>query len=354
MKQTLILTGDINLMGVTNPKVPFAKVASTMKKADIVFSNLECCFFDPPDDEPSQKEFKAAVSGLLQREGFHAPSISAESLKLAGISAIGNANNVNYGDDVINNSNAIMDRMDIPHTGAGSNLKQALKPAIVESKKLKFGLVQRTCVYWPNNHEAGLHNPGVAAIKVHTAYRPKIDERAANRPGVAPEIVTWTDPEYLTDITKQVKALKKKCHVAVVSIHWGNDDQVYQYQIELAHAAIDAGADVVMGHGPHMPLAVATYKKKPIYYGMGSFSFNIGHRGHKHPDWVGLMGRVQLDGKRVTRAGFQFVRHNQKNESILKSLKSEAKELESMRAKSEPLGTTLKTRGDEVIFFDVK
>ena len=354
MTQTLILTGDINLMGVTDPKIPFAQVADTLKKADVVFSNLECCFFDAPDEELSQKEFKAGVSGLLQREGFHAPSVSAKALIDAGISAIGNANNVNYGDDVINNSNAIMDRMGIPHTGAGANLKKALEPAIVKSKKLKFGMVQRTCVYWPNNHEAGLSNPGVAAIKVHTAYRPKIDHRAANRPGVAPEIVTWTDPEYLADFSKQVKALKKKCDIAVASIHWGNDGQVYQYQTELAHAAIDAGADVVMGHGPHVPLAVATYKKKPIFYGMGSFSFNIGHRGHKHPDWVGLMGRVQFDGKRVTRAGFQFIRHNNKNESVLKSLKSEAEELDIMRAKSEPLGTKFKAKGDEVIFLEAK
>ena len=264
MKQTLILTGDINLMGVTNPKAPFAKVAKTMNKADVVFSNLECCFYESPENEPSQKEFKAAVSGLLQREGFHAPAVSAEALNIAGVSAIGNANNVNYGDEVIAASNAIMDRHGIPHTGAGKNLKQALTPAFFESKKVRFGMVQRTCVYWPNNHEAGLHNPGVAAIKAHTAYRPEVDHRAANRPGVPPQIVTWTDPEYLADFTRQIKALKKKCHIAVASIHWGFDDKVYDYQIELAQAAIDAGADVVMGHGPHMPLAIASYKNKPI------------------------------------------------------------------------------------------
>jgi poly-gamma-glutamate capsule biosynthesis protein CapA/YwtB (metallophosphatase superfamily) len=354
MKQTLILTGDINLMGVTNPKVPFAKVATAMNKADVVFSNLECCFYDSLENQPSQKEFKAAVSGLLQREGFHASAVTAEALKIAGVSAIGNANNVNYGDEVITNSNAIMDRWEIPHTGAGKNLKQAKTPAIVESKNVRFGMVQRTCVYWPNNHEAGLHNPGVAAIKVHTAYRPQIDHRAANRPGVQPEIITWTDPEYLADFSRQIKALKKKCHIAVASIHWGNDDQVYNYQTELAHAAIDAGADVVMGHGPHIPLAIATYKNKPIYYGMGSFSFNIGHRGHKHPDWVGLMGKVKIDSRNVTGASFQFVRHNNKNETILKSLKSEKAEFDNMRAKSQRLGTILKARGDEIVFLKRK
>jgi hypothetical protein len=66
------------------------------------------------------------------------------------------------------------------------------------------------------------------------------------------------------------------------------------------------------------------------------------------------MGRVQVDGKRVIRAGFQFIRHNNKNESVLKSLKSEAQELDTMHAKSGPFGTKFKTHGDEVVFLETK
>ena len=42
----ILLTGDVNLMNVTNPAGPFAKVAAEFKSADLVFSNLECCFYE--------------------------------------------------------------------------------------------------------------------------------------------------------------------------------------------------------------------------------------------------------------------------------------------------------------------
>ena len=45
MPQTLMLTGDVNLMNVTDPTVPFKIVAPIFAKSDFVFSNLECCFY---------------------------------------------------------------------------------------------------------------------------------------------------------------------------------------------------------------------------------------------------------------------------------------------------------------------
>ena len=81
----ILLTGDVNLMNVTNPADPFAMVATEFKSADLVFSNLECCFYEPD------------AAHALDREGFFAPLASAEALKIAGIDAVGIANNVNYG-----------------------------------------------------------------------------------------------------------------------------------------------------------------------------------------------------------------------------------------------------------------
>ena len=73
----ILLTGDVNLMNVTDPAGPFAQVAAEFKSADLVFSNLECCFYEPD-----------AVHAL-DREGFFAPLASAEALKIAGIDAVG-------------------------------------------------------------------------------------------------------------------------------------------------------------------------------------------------------------------------------------------------------------------------
>lgn len=47
MRRTLLLTGDVNLMNVNDPKVPFALIGGTLRQADVLFGNLECCFYEP-------------------------------------------------------------------------------------------------------------------------------------------------------------------------------------------------------------------------------------------------------------------------------------------------------------------
>ena len=85
MTLRLILAGDVNLMNVADPKIPFRHVAAELHAADAVFGNLECCLHLPP-----QRSHAA--------EGFFAdPEIGGEALRLSGIDAVGIANNVNYG-----------------------------------------------------------------------------------------------------------------------------------------------------------------------------------------------------------------------------------------------------------------
>lgn len=353
-KRTLIITGDLNLMCTTDPSVPLGKIAPTLKRADAVLSNLECCFFEPADGRHSQEATDGLAPRSGQREGFYAPTNAVAALTQAGVKMVGNANNCNYGDEAIASSLAVLKAAGIPSTGAGLTKAQAFKPAFIDVDGLKVGMIQRTCVYWPNNHEASKTRPGVAALKVHTSYSPRIDLYAASRPGTPPTVHTWVDPDYLAEFVKQVKALKKACDVAVVSIHWGVKNEVLDYMVELAHAAIDAGADLVFGHGPHHTMATEVYKGVPIYYGLGSFSFDHGHRGRRHGDWLGMFGRVTLDGKSITGASYSFVRHNKDNETVLSPLANEQEELESLRERSKALGTQLKTRRDEVVFFEKK
>ena len=94
----MILTGDVNLMNVDDPAVPFARVQDEFRAADIVFSNLECCLYDPPRGH------------AVENEGFFAsPTIAGETLRAAGIAAVGIANNVNYGEAAITASIARLD-----------------------------------------------------------------------------------------------------------------------------------------------------------------------------------------------------------------------------------------------------
>ena len=117
---------------------------------------------------------------------------------------------------------------------------------------------------------------------------------------------------------------------------------------DIAHTAIDAGADIVIGHGPHHSLAVEAYKGKPIYYGLGSFSFHTGHGGHKHGNWIGMMAEVEATASGVARAGFRFVRHNDANETMLCDLADEQAELRDIEARSAAFDTRLTGDGQSV------
>jgi poly-gamma-glutamate capsule biosynthesis protein CapA/YwtB (metallophosphatase superfamily) len=338
MPHCVILTGDINLLGVADPSVPFAKIAGDLQSADVVFSNLECCFYEPGTERS------------VEDEGFYATLRSAEALKLAGVQAIGNANNVNYGAPAIRSSLQRLDAIGVPHTGAGINREEAMRPVILERDRIRYGFMQRTSVFWSHGHEATDDYPGVATVKAHTAYRPRVEElKTLTRPGMPPEIVTWADSDALSRFRDSVAELRRRADFVVASNHWGLEHEVLDYQREIAHAAIDAGADLVMGHGPHFPLGIEIYKDKPIFYGLGSFSFETGHRARRHPDWIGLMVRLAVDKGALQRAAFSFVRHNEKNETIARPMASEKEELENMRAMSAPYGTSLTVSGDEVV-----
>jgi poly-gamma-glutamate capsule biosynthesis protein CapA/YwtB (metallophosphatase superfamily) len=339
MTTKMILTGDVNLMNVTDPAVPFSLVAEEFREADIVFSNLECCLYRPP------------AGHSVEHEGFFAdPEVAGEALQAGGVQAVGIANNVNYGEAAIMASITRLDELRVAHTGAGANRSSARAPAILTRDGVRFGFVQRSSVYWPTNHEAGEGTPGIAVIRGHTAYHAPMhgSRPPANRPGIPPEIVTWADPVYLQRLEEDITALRGQAEVVVASFHWGLHKEVLRYMTEIAHRAVDAGADLVIGHGPHYSLPVEVYKGVPIFYGLGSFSFHTGHGGRAHGDWLGMMARVSWDGRRIARAAFQFVRHDRHNRTVLCVLADEGAAFDEIARHSTGLGASLSARGDEV------
>jgi len=337
----LIMTGDVNLMNVTDPAVPFAQVADEFRNTDVVFSNLESCLYETP------------LGHSVRNEGFFAAPKCGKALTLGGVQVVGIANNVHYGDAAILSSIARLDELGIRHTGAGRDLATARAPVIIERAGLRCGFLQRSSVYWPTNHEAQKDAAGIAVIRGHTAYhvpvfKTRVGVPPPNRPGVAPEIVTWADADYLRWFCEDIAALRPGVDVLVASCHWGLGREVLQYMKEIAHAAIDSGADIVVGHGPHYALAVEVYRGRPIFYGLGSFSFHTGHGGRRHDSWVGMMARVVAGKAGVEAATFQFVRHNDSNETYLRRLADEADALAEITEASASFGTELTPEGDQV------
>ena len=336
----LILTGDVNLMNVTDPAVPFARVADELRDA-LTFSNFECCLFEPGGHS-------------VHNEGFYAhPGPGGEALRHARIDAVGIANNVNYGEAAILASIARLDELGVAHTGAGRNLAAARAPALVKRDELTCGFLQRSSVYWPTNHEAGAEATGIAVLRGHTAYhvpmhktRPEIPP--PNRPGVPPEIVTWADKAYLRAFTDDIAALRAQTNVVIASCHWGLGQEVLQYMTEIAQAAIDAGADLVIGHGPHFSLPVGSHKGKAIFYGLGNLSFHTGHGGRQHGDWLGMLVRASCGRNGIDDVAFRFVRHNQGNQTYFCNMDEESDALSDLGRRSLAFGATLGRAGNEV------
>jgi len=333
-RKRLILTGDVNLMGVTDPSVPFARIGDVLGSADLIFSNLECCLYAPPGGHS------------VDNEGFFAdPVVGGQVLTRSKVAAVGLANNVNYGEAAITASVARLDALGIAHTGAGANRAAARAPAVAACGDIRVSFLQRSSVYWRTNHEAADHATGIAVLRANTAYqvpeeRPLPGYVPMNRPGLPPVVLTWADPKSLNGLRADIAEARAQSDLVVVSCHWGLWKDVLGYMTEIAHAAIDAGADMVIGHGPHHFLPVELYRGKPILYGLGSFSFHTGHRGKKHGDWIGLMALLDISGSTPARVGLRFVRHNDANETVLCPAADEAVAAAELSEASAKLGAS--------------
>ena len=341
MAKKLILTGDVNLMNVADATEPFRKIVDDLRAADVVFGNLECCLHLP------------ASRHSHANEGFFAdPVVGGEALKYAGIHAVGIANNVNYGAANIAASIARLDEVGVLHTGAGPNLAAARAPAIVARNGLRVGVLQRSSVYWPTDHEASEDSPGIAVLRGHTAYQVPMGRVHAgipppNRPGIPPTIITWADPAYIAEFRKDIAALRPQVDVLVASCHWGLGREPMQYMTEIGHAAIDAGADIVMGHGPHYSLPVELYKGRPMFYGSSTFASRPAMTA-KHADWIGMLVEVIFENGKCGADNFRFVRHNAGYEGIFCRPADETEVLDDLTARSKALGATLTADGDRV------
>ncbi len=335
----MILTGDVNLMNVTDPTVPFALVRDEFRAAAIVFSNLECCLYTPPGGHS------------FEREGFFAdPSVAGEALTSAGIAAVGIANNVNYGEAAILGSIARLDQLGIAHTGAGADREAARAPAIVERDGVRFGFLQRSSVYWPTNHEAGDNAPGIAVIRGHTAYQvPTHGSRPpANRPGVPPQIVTWADKQYLQWLADDIAALRgaggyRRRLVSLgaaprsAAIHDRDrpcGDRCRRRPGHRPRAALFAA-------GRSLPRQADLLRARQLFVSYRAWR-GPARRLARH-DGADILGR-----RRDREAAFQFVRHDARNRTVPRALADEAAAFDEIARESAGFGAALVAQGDQV------
>lgn len=345
MSQTLILTGDLSMRNAPDPGTPIEKGDN-----DVLFGNLEGCLFEADyDAQHGVSRYKGTTMDISQSpptksRRYDASPEAARQLANAGFDAVGCANNVTYGEYAIPASLARLDEAGIAHSGAGINRDAARAPALVEKNGVRFGFLQYTCEFFPVGHEATETSPGVATIRPHTAYQP--DPRIHERAGGAPTVITWPDPTHLHQMSEDISALDDRVDMVIASYHWGlgGTNDPIQYQVDIAHTAIDSGADIVMGHGPHVLQSIELYQGSPIFYSLGDF---IGQSQR-----VGLVVRAELSGKRVNRVTCSPTRPNTGGQPMIRPTSEEKETVDLLLRVSEELGTCLNESGESVVVWE--
>ncbi len=243
----LLFTGDVQLAHhfenyVKNRfEYPFAKIP-WFKKADLTIINLEAPLTTA--EIPVEKPYV-----------FKARPEYVNVLKAGHVGLVNLANNhiYDYGEQGLLQTIQILEQNDIPYIGAGRNLTQARKPAIFRIKGLKLAFL------------------GYYGLSAHEESHPATD----TEPGTALRNLKF--------IKKDIQKLKGKVDFITVVFHWGQEKENLpeEDQIWFAHRVIDYGANLIVGHHPHVLQGIEKYKEGIIVYSLGDFIFGGNRRIYK-------------------------------------------------------------------------
>ena len=249
---TMITGGDIILGPDTDSF--FASIEPVLKSADILVGHLEVPF---TKDQPRAAELGREPDNMriLSKMGFDALTLAHNHLWDVGIPGIS---------DTI----AWLRDHNIAAVGAGMNIREARTPVVVEREGTRFGFLSYNCV-GPRETWAAAERPGCAYVNILTHY--ELDYAS---PGGPPEIYTFPQPNSLKAMEGDIRQLRPQCDILVVSLHKGlvhMPVSLAQYEQTVSYAAIDAGADLILGHHAHILKGIEVYKGKVIFHSLGNF-----------------------------------------------------------------------------------
>ena len=229
---------------------PFLRVENFLRGADLVFANLETPITPGREIRAGEMMFRTNPE-------------MAKVLKEENITVVSLANNhtPNFGQKGLHDTFRYLSEAGVQYVGAGKNEEDARAPIFVERHGTKFAFLAF------NDTDAGTAFMDVAKM------------------------------------TQQVKKIRSQADVVIVSMHSGKE---YIYmpnhsQTTFARAAIGAGADLVIGHHPHVVQKMEIYKDKPIFYSLGNFIFD---QMWSEPTKEGVMLQLAFEGPKLKRVTF--------------------------------------------------
>jgi len=184
------------------------------------------------------------------------------------IASVASNHAMDWGPEALLDTIELLRGMGIETAGAGRNLAEARKPAIIECKGLRIALLAY-CSVLHEFYAAEPDKPGVAPLRAQVRYEP-VDYQ----PGVPPRVVTTPDEEDLAGLLADLRAAKGAADHVVLSLHWGVHfvpRVIADYQKTVATAAFAAGADLILGHHAHVPKAIEVRDGKTCFYSLSNF-----------------------------------------------------------------------------------
>ncbi len=270
------MTGDVMLgRGVDEtlrrlgPSHPWGDLLPLLDEADLTVMNLECVI--ARGGQPWSRWPKVYH--------FRADPLAITALQMAGVDCVTLANNhvLDYEEEALLEMLGLLEQRGIAYTGAGRDLEQARRPALLETLGMRLAVLAFT-----DNEPGWAAQPG----RPGTNYLPITTEDRAMHPvrdGIAGAKAAGAD-------------------LVVFTVHWGpNMVQRPRPRFRaFAHAVIDAGADVFFGHSAHIFQGIEIYRERPIIYDAGDFVDDYVVDPELRNDW-GLLFRLEVDETGVRR-----------------------------------------------------
>ena len=249
---SIVVTGDL-VLDEPDGAYWLAGIAPALRAADLAIGHLEV----PHTDCVTE------LAGDVPAPG--APPENLAAIAEAGFAMLSLAGNhiADCGAQGIADTCAGLDRLGVAFAGAGQDLAEARRPARVERNGLRVALLSYNCV-GPEAAWAAPDRAGCAFLPIATA----------DGSPIAPTAPLETMTEAAREILNaDIAAVRAQADIVLVALHKGmvhTPARLAPYERAVSHAAIDAGADVVIGHHAHIVRGIEFHRGKPILHGLGN------------------------------------------------------------------------------------
>jgi hypothetical protein len=243
-----------------NPHTMFQHVCGLLKQGDVRFCQLETNLSTRGTPLPQA------------RLPMRAHPQCAAAIRDCGFDVVSFAGNhcMDFGREAFFDTIDAMGANGIKPVGVGRDIAEARSPVILEIKETRIAFLAYNSIL-PFGYWAESDRPGCAPLRAWTIYEPV----EPDQPGSRCRIHTFPNKDDLEAMTGDIRNARSKADVVIVSVHWGIHfvpAQLADYQFAIARRAIDCGADLILGHHPHILKGIEVYKGRIVFYSLGNFA----------------------------------------------------------------------------------